>query len=132
MCVSCECCVLSGTGLCVGPITRPEGVLLKVCVSESDRGISLRGSRPTRDVERLQKAGIYSITGIVRYKFTGFLGSWFHASYFNMHKYIQRDATVLSWLLFQEFYMFRAFTMPIIRSTLLHKQPLVEHTSVGS
>jgi hypothetical protein len=22
--VSCECCVLSGTGLCDGPITRPE------------------------------------------------------------------------------------------------------------
>ena len=22
--VSCECCVLSGRGLCVGPITRPE------------------------------------------------------------------------------------------------------------
>jgi hypothetical protein len=40
--------------------------------------------------------------------------------YANMYKYIQRDATVLSWLLFQELYMFRAFTMPIIRSTLLH------------
>jgi hypothetical protein len=24
MCVSCECCVLSGRGLCVGLITRPE------------------------------------------------------------------------------------------------------------
>ena len=23
-CVSCECCVLSGKGLCVGLITRPE------------------------------------------------------------------------------------------------------------
>ena len=23
--VSCDCCVLSGTGLCVGLITRPEG-----------------------------------------------------------------------------------------------------------
>jgi hypothetical protein len=35
-----------------------------------------------------------------------------------MYKYIQRDATV-SWILFQELnqelYMFRAFTMPIIR-----------------
>jgi hypothetical protein len=39
----------------------------------------------------------------------------------NMYKYIQRDATV-SWLLFQELYqelyMFRAFTMPIIRSNI--------------
>jgi hypothetical protein len=24
MSVSCECCVLSGRGLCVGPITLPE------------------------------------------------------------------------------------------------------------
>ena len=24
MSVSCECCVLSGTGLCSGPINRPE------------------------------------------------------------------------------------------------------------
>jgi hypothetical protein len=52
------------------------------------------------------------------------LGSRFRASYFNMYKYIQRDATV-SWFLFQELYMFQAFTMPIIRSTLLHRQPLV-------
>jgi hypothetical protein len=33
-----------------------------------------------------------------------------------MYKYIRKDATVLSWLLFQKLYMFRAFTMPIIRS----------------
>jgi hypothetical protein len=54
-----------------------------------------------------------------------FLSLWFRASYFNMHKYIQQDATVLYLLLFQELYMFRAFTMPIIRSTLLHMQQLV-------
>jgi hypothetical protein len=39
----------------------------------------------------------------------------------NMYKYIQRDATV-SWLLLQELYqdlyMFRAFTMPIIMSNI--------------
>jgi hypothetical protein len=38
--------------------------------------------------------------------------------------YIQQDATILTWLLFQELCMFRALTMPIIRSTLLHRQPL--------
>jgi hypothetical protein len=53
------------------------------------------------------------------------LGLWFRASYFNIQKYIQQDATVLSWLLFQELHMFRAFPMPIIRSTLLHRQLLV-------
>jgi hypothetical protein len=31
MCVSCECCVLSGTGLCDGPIPRQE-VRAPVCV----------------------------------------------------------------------------------------------------
>ena len=29
--VSCECCVSSGRGLCVGPIPRPESY--RVCVS---------------------------------------------------------------------------------------------------
>jgi hypothetical protein len=42
-----------------------------------------------------------------------------------MCKYIQRDATILSWFLFQDLYMIRALTMPIIRSTLLHRQSLV-------
>ena len=35
--VCCKCCVLSGRGLCVGPITRPEDsyrlcVCMRVCV----------------------------------------------------------------------------------------------------
>ena len=32
MSVSCECCVLSGTGLCEGPINRPTVVCLSVIV----------------------------------------------------------------------------------------------------
>jgi hypothetical protein len=35
----------------------------------------------------------------------------------NMYKYIHRDATA-SWLLFQEFHMFRAFTTPITMSNI--------------
>jgi hypothetical protein len=31
MSVSCQCCVLSGTGLCEGPITHPEESY-RVCV----------------------------------------------------------------------------------------------------
>jgi hypothetical protein len=52
------------------------------------------------------------------------------ALYFNIYKYIKQDATLLSWLLFQELYMFQVFTMPIIRSTLLDRQPwynIMEH-----
>jgi len=30
--VSCECCVLSGRGLCIAPITRPEEFYLAWCV----------------------------------------------------------------------------------------------------
>jgi len=37
MCVSYECCVLSGTGLCFGLITRPEKFCRVWCVSEWDR-----------------------------------------------------------------------------------------------
>jgi len=36
MSVCCECCVLSGEGLCVGLITGSEGVVLKCGVSECD------------------------------------------------------------------------------------------------
>jgi len=37
MYVSCECCVLSGIGLCDGPITHPEESY-RVYLSECDRG----------------------------------------------------------------------------------------------
>ena len=30
---SCECCVLSGRGLCDGPITRPESLPSVVCLN---------------------------------------------------------------------------------------------------
>jgi hypothetical protein len=49
MSVSCECCVLSGRCLCVGPITRPEESY-RVSVSERDRVASkVRRPWPTRD-----------------------------------------------------------------------------------
>jgi hypothetical protein len=41
MSVSCECCVLSGRGLCVGLITRPEESYRLWCVSECDREASI-------------------------------------------------------------------------------------------
>jgi hypothetical protein len=37
MSVSCECCVLSGRGFCVGLITRPEESYRLWCVSDCDR-----------------------------------------------------------------------------------------------
>jgi hypothetical protein len=40
--------------------------------------------------------------------------------------YIQRDATILSWFLFQDLYMFRAFTMPIIMCTIIECMYTVE------
>jgi hypothetical protein len=33
MSISCECCVLSGRGLCVGLITRPEESYRVVCLN---------------------------------------------------------------------------------------------------
>jgi coenzyme F420-reducing hydrogenase gamma subunit len=48
MSVSCEYCVLSRRGLCVGPITRPEESYPVWCVSECDREASmLRRPWPT-------------------------------------------------------------------------------------
>jgi hypothetical protein len=39
-CLSCECCVLSGRGLCDGLVTRPVESY-RVCVSECDREASI-------------------------------------------------------------------------------------------
>jgi hypothetical protein len=48
MFVCCECCVLSGRGLCVGLITRPEESY-RVYVSECDHESSIvRGPWPTK------------------------------------------------------------------------------------
>ena len=48
MSVPFKCCVLSGGGLCDGPITRPEESY-RVCVSEFDRETSImKRSWPTR------------------------------------------------------------------------------------
>jgi hypothetical protein len=53
MSVSCECCVLSGRGLCVGLITRPEGSYRLRGVSECDRKASImRRPWPTRGLLR--------------------------------------------------------------------------------
>jgi len=50
MSVSCECCVLSGRGLCIGLITRPESPT-ECDVSECDRKVSImRSPWPTRDL----------------------------------------------------------------------------------
>jgi len=47
--VYCECSVLSGRGLCVGPITRPEKSYRMVCITECHREAStLRGPWATR------------------------------------------------------------------------------------
>jgi hypothetical protein len=41
MSVTCKCCLLSGRGLCVGLITRPEESYRLWCVSECDREASI-------------------------------------------------------------------------------------------
>jgi hypothetical protein len=58
MSVSCECCVLSGRGLCVGLITRPEGSCRVWCVlTECNLETStMRSPRPTRAVQRGNKS----------------------------------------------------------------------------
>ena len=47
MCVSCECCVLSGVGLCEGPITCPEESYTVWCVSLSVIRCNKKPSTPT-------------------------------------------------------------------------------------
>jgi hypothetical protein len=54
---SCECCVLSGKGLCVGLITRPEESYRPWCVqTKCDREASImRGPWPTRDCGAMKR-----------------------------------------------------------------------------
>jgi hypothetical protein len=50
MSVSCECCVLSGRGLCDGPITHAEESYRGWCVCDNENS-STRRPRPTMTVE---------------------------------------------------------------------------------
>jgi hypothetical protein len=53
MSVSCECCALSGRGLCFGPIPRPEESYRLWCVSECDReGSTMKRPCPTGGLSR--------------------------------------------------------------------------------
>jgi hypothetical protein len=55
MFVCSECCVLSGGGLCVGPITHPEGSY-RMGVSECDREAStMRWPWPTRNCRAIRE-----------------------------------------------------------------------------
>jgi hypothetical protein len=72
MSVSCECCVLSGRGLCVGLITLPEESYRMWCVSDCDREAWIM-RRPWP---------------------TGAVAPWEKKS-FNLYKYI--NTSVISW-----------------------------------
>ena len=54
--VCCECCVLPGTGLCNGPIPRPEESSTGCGVSECDHeALIMRRPRPEVGLSRLKK-----------------------------------------------------------------------------
>jgi hypothetical protein len=63
MSVSCECCVLSGRGLCVGPIARPEESYTQCGVSECDHDAwMMRRPWPTRNCCAIGKKYMYMDT----------------------------------------------------------------------
>jgi hypothetical protein len=51
MSVCCECCVLSGKGLCDGPIPRPEESYREWCLECDLETLTKRRPMPTRAVE---------------------------------------------------------------------------------
>jgi hypothetical protein len=55
MSVCCECCVLSGRGLCEGPIPRPEEYYRQSCVIVSDLRTSKNEAVLARDWLLCQK-----------------------------------------------------------------------------
>jgi hypothetical protein len=62
MSVSSECYVLSGRGLCVGLITRPEECyrVWCVCVCDSEASTTRRPS-PTKGCDAIDKLGQYTL-----------------------------------------------------------------------
>ena len=61
MSVCCECCVLSGRGLCVGLITRPEESYRLWCVkSVWSWNLNNEEIRPTRDYRAMEKSFFFS------------------------------------------------------------------------
>jgi len=59
MSVCCECCVLSGRGLCDGLITRPEEFCRLWCVVKCDLETSrMRGSWPALGCNATEKKGL--------------------------------------------------------------------------
>jgi hypothetical protein len=53
--LSCECCVLSGRGLCDGPITRLEESYRMWCIWVWSRNLRIRRPRPTRGCRAMKK-----------------------------------------------------------------------------
>jgi hypothetical protein len=97
--ICCECCVLSGRGLCVGASTRPEESY-RVCLSECYREASVRKPWPTgacfgteeritscthillwttpsRNISRQDVQIIAAFTTLPFFKCRGVLTSWF-------------------------------------------------------
>jgi hypothetical protein len=71
--VCCECCVLSGRGLCVGPITLPdesyrererERESVCVCVCARARAVSVI-AKPRKGVEAPQEKKMYKCTYVL-------------------------------------------------------------------
>ena len=55
MSVCCECCVLSGRGICDGLITRPEESYRLWCVAVCDIGISSMSSQISINCDNLNR-----------------------------------------------------------------------------
>jgi hypothetical protein len=62
MSVCCECCVLSGRGLCDGLITRPEESYRVWCVSVIVKPRTMRRSRPLRGSQPLKKNVLFIVS----------------------------------------------------------------------
>ena len=68
MCLCCECCVLSGRGLCVGLIMHPEESYQMWCVSECDHESSImRGLDPLGLFQHGKEKNIYDLTNLCVY-----------------------------------------------------------------
>jgi hypothetical protein len=119
MSVSCECCVLSGRGICCGLITGTEISPTECGVSEYDLETSIeRGLRPASAVETRRN---FTARGIYDRKLEN--GICIHVTV-RRYRFLfnnQPDALIIQNLFCHKtLYMFLATSLPIIKSFLLY------------
>ena len=126
VCVCCDCCVLSGRGLCGELITRPEESYRLCCVVVCDLGTSW--TRKSWLTEGGGEGG--AVAPEDKKKVLCSLTNWYDTSC--EEKHMQREIDVL-WMLIFKTFLFSSLrfnlTEPFPRDVVIHLDPILSQKS---